>query len=65
MDYITDTGHAAGRIFEHLADVGEAKLSDVKRIVGLKNFDYAIGWLLRENKIRMEPRGRSVFIRLN
>jgi hypothetical protein len=67
MDYMCSTGETAGRIYGALegAQGRELVLSDLKKRVGGKCFDYAVGWLLRENRISLEARGKSVTVRLN
>ncbi len=66
MDYWADTGFAAGKIFGTL-DVKEGKTMDLgvlKRLVNDQCFDYAIGWLLREEKIILVGDGKKTKITL-
>jgi len=59
-------GTAAGLIWEALNRKGELSLGQLKREVKGKTpiFDWAIGWLAREEKILINPEKRSFRLRL-
>jgi len=59
-------GTAAGLIWEALNRKGELSLGQLKREVKGKTpiFDWAIGWLAREEKILVKPEKRSFRFRL-
>lgn len=60
MDYWIETGENAVRIYREIETVDEpAKLSALKKKTGLKTFEYAIGWLLREGKIEVFDEGKT------
>jgi hypothetical protein len=59
-------GTAAGAIWEALNSHGGSTLSKLKKQVEGKGpvFDWAIGWLAREDKIAIVPSKRSFLVRL-
>ena len=61
-----EIGKTAGAIWEALNTRGEQSLSELKKAVKGKQptFDWAIGWLAREDKIVISPEKRSFRIRL-
>jgi hypothetical protein len=67
MDYSSETGLTAGRIYQALegAEDRSVALADLKKQIKDKTFNYAVGWLLRENKIRLGEQGRKIIVILN
>lgn len=66
MDYWVETGETAGRIFESVKDNGGCMtLAQLKKKIKCKTFDYSIGWLLREDRVWLESKGRSVKVHIN
>ena len=61
-----EIGKTAGAIWDALNTRGEQSLSELKKAVKGKEptFDWAIGWLARENHIVITPEKRSFRIRL-
>lgn len=61
-----DIGQMAGAIWHALNTRGELSVAQLKKEVGAKSplFDWAIGWLAREDKIVMTQKKRSFTIRL-
>lgn len=61
-----DTGFTAGKIYTALEALeGETVLlSELKKQVNEQTFNYAIGWLMRENRITLKSKGKSVFVEL-
>jgi len=61
-----EIGRTAGAIWDALNPRGEQSLSEPKNAVKGKEptFDWAIGWLARENQIVITPAKRSFRIRL-
>ncbi len=61
-----EIGKTAGAIWDVLNTKGEQSVSELKKAVKGKGptFDWAIGWLARENKIAIAPEKRSFRIRL-
>lgn len=59
-------GNTAGAIWEALDSKGELSLADLKKAVKGKAplFDWAIGWLAREEKVIITPDKRSFRVRL-
>lgn len=59
-------GSAAGMIWQKLDAKGELSLAQLKREVNWKTpfFDWAIGWLAREDKVVITRQKRSFCIRL-
>ncbi len=59
-------GEAAGKVWKFLDEHGEANLSQIKRYVKIDPnlVLQAIGWLARENKLRIEKKGRFVIYAL-
>jgi hypothetical protein len=66
MDYWAETGFAAGKIFSALESAADksAGLAELKKHANNKCFEYAVGWLLREEKITIESAGRKVIVKL-
>lgn len=66
MDYWAETGFAAGKIFSALD--GQASknmdLAELKKRIKDKSFEYALGWLLREEKITIEGEGKYAVVKL-
>ena len=56
----------AGAIWDALNTKGELSLSELKKAVKgqERTFDWAIGWLARENQLAITPEKRSFRIRL-
>jgi hypothetical protein len=61
-----EIGSAAGKIWHTLDAKGELSLTQLKREVNWKTpiFDWAIGWLAREDKVVITQEKRSFCIRL-
>ena len=61
-----EIGTTAGRIWNELNAKGELSSAQVKKVVGHKTpvFDWAIGWLAREDKIVIIREGRTFRIGL-
>jgi hypothetical protein len=61
-----EIGKTAGAIWDALNTRGELSLSELKKAVKGKEptFDWAIGWLAREDQIVITPDKRSFRIRL-
>jgi hypothetical protein len=61
-----EIGKTAGAIWQALSTQGELSLTQVKNQVKAKApvFDWAIGWLAREDQIVITPTKRSFRIRL-
>jgi hypothetical protein len=61
-----EIGSAAGMIWRKLDAKGELSLAQLKREVNWKTpiFDWAIGWLAREDKVVITQEKRSFCIRL-
>ena len=61
-----EIGKTAGAIWDALNTRGEQSLSELKKAVKGKEpiFDWAIGWLARENQIVITREKRSFRIRL-
>ncbi len=61
-----EIGKTAGAIWDALNTRGEQSLSELKKAVkgNESTFDWAIGWLARENQIVITPEKRSFRIRL-
>jgi hypothetical protein len=61
-----DIGQMAGAIRHVLNTRGDHSLAQLKKEVNAKSpmFDWAIGWLAREDKIAITPKKRSFTIRL-
>ena len=61
-----EIGTAAGLIWNQLRDRGEATVAQIKKATKLKTpiFDWAIGWLARENAVVITPKKTSYSIRL-
>jgi hypothetical protein len=61
-----EIGAAAGAIWHALNNKGELSLTQLKRVAKAKTplFDWAIGWLAREDKIVITPEKRSFWIKL-
>jgi Winged helix-turn-helix domain (DUF2582) len=61
-----EIGTVAGKIWQSLNTRGELSLAQLKREVNGKTplFDWAVGWLAREDKIVVTPEKRSFRLRL-
>jgi|SRR5579875_3726287 len=61
-----EIGTAAGAIWKALHTNGELTLSQLKKHTKDKApvFDWAIGWLARENKIALKQEKRTILVRL-
>jgi hypothetical protein len=61
-----EIGTTAGAIWKILHTKGELSLSQLKKQTKAKPpvFDWAIGWLARENKIALTQQKRSIRVRL-
>ncbi len=61
-----EVGTTAGAIWNALNTKGELSLAQLKKEVNGKGpvFDWAIGWLAREDKIVIRPEKRSFRVRL-
>lgn len=61
-----EIGTTAGDIWKILHSKGELSLSQLKKQTKAKPpvFDWAIGWLARENKIEFKQQKRSIRVRL-
>ena len=61
-----EIGSTAGTIWHALNDKGELALAKLKKEVNTKTpvFDWAVGWLAREDKIVITREKRSFCIRL-
>jgi len=61
-----EIGKTAGAIWDALNTRGELSLSELKKAAKGKEptFDWAIGWLAREDQIVITPEKRSFRIRL-
>ena len=59
-------GETAGKVWRILDEKGEANLSQLKRGVKVDPLliYQAIGWLAREDKLRIEKKGRYIFYSL-
>ena len=55
-----EIGKTAGEIWDALNTKGEQSLSELKKAVKVKEptFEWAIGWLARENQIAITPEKR-------
>ncbi len=61
-----EIGTTAGAIWQALHTHGELSLTQLKNLTKAKPplFDWAIGWLARENKISLTQQKRSIRVRL-
>lgn len=59
-------GETAGRIWHTLDEEGELRISTLKRQVDAPEpiVYMALGWLAREDKLEVEPQGRTFVVRL-
>jgi len=57
-------GETAGKIWRHLEQNSEAAISQVPRLIGVKEpLSYlAVGWLAREGKLKFEVFGNRTLI---
>jgi len=57
-----EIGKVAGSIWRTLDENGEMTMSKLKKETGIETalFDWAIGWLAREDKIELTPEKRSL-----
>jgi hypothetical protein len=63
---IQHIGEMAGRIWRTLDEEGELRVSTLKRQLDAPDalVYMALGWLAREDKLEMEPQGRTYVVRL-
>jgi hypothetical protein len=61
-----EIGNAAGKIWNQLQTNGETSLSQLKKATQLEPpvFEWAIGWLARENAIEITPNKKTYNMRL-
>jgi hypothetical protein len=61
-----EIGFTAGAIWQALNSKGELSLEQLKKEAKAKSplFDWAVGWLAREDKIAITPEKRSFLFRL-
>lgn len=61
-----EIGTTAGAIWQALEGRGELSLDQLKKAVEGKApvFDWALGWLAREDKVEIRPEKRSFRVRL-
>ncbi len=59
-----ETGKTAGKIYKTLEKTGSLKLDELKKKVKTKNLDYSLGWLMREEKIVLQTKGKTMIISL-
>ena len=61
-----EIGTAAGVIWNRLKENGESSVAQLKKATKLESpvFDWAIGWLAREDAVVINPNKRSYAIRL-
>ena len=61
-----EIGKAAGEIWHVLSSKGELSLEQLKKETNGKSpvFDWAIGWLAREDKIVITPEKRAFIVQL-
>jgi hypothetical protein len=59
---INAIGDTAGKVWRFLEEKGEANLSQLKKAVAADSnlILQAIGWLAREDKLRIEKKGRFI-----
>ncbi len=59
-------GTTAGMIWTALQRKGPLALTQLKKVTGAKSpiFDWAVGWLAREDKIVLTPEKRSFQVQL-
>ena len=62
-----EIGTTAGAIWQALNNNGELSLPSLKQQVAAKSpvFDWALGWLAREDKVVISRQQRSYRVRLN
>lgn len=62
---IVKIGETAGQIWHFLNQVGESSLTQIKKEIDADDFliTAAIGWLARENKVKIDRSGRKINIR--
>lgn len=63
---IVKIGETAGQIWHFLNQVGESSLTQIKKEINADDFliTAAIGWLARENKVKIDRSGRKINISL-
>ena len=63
---IHKVGETAGRIWHMLDEEGQQRLTALKKQVKVPDaiLYMALGWLAREDKVEIEPEGRSFRVRL-
>ncbi len=59
-------GIAAGLVWQHLQENGEASLTALRKAIKLDHAsaEMGLGWLAREGKVSLERNGRSTLARL-
>ncbi|MCF7967536.1 MAG: winged helix-turn-helix domain-containing protein [Methylococcaceae bacterium] len=59
-------GVAAGQVWKALSETGQASATKLSEATGLdrNEIQRAIGWLAREDKIRVERKGKNEFFSL-
>ncbi len=63
---IQQIGEVAGKVWHTLDEEGQLRVSALQRQIGVAPalLHMALGWLAREDKIEVEPAGRSYRVRL-
>ena len=63
---INKIGEASGQVFQSLEKNGETTLAKLKTATKANDFVLAaaIGWLARENKVQINPTGKSIKVSL-
>lgn len=63
---VMEIGKVAGIVWQTLSDDGPMTIAKLVAAVGQPRDSVmqAVGWLAREDKIELEPKGRSVWISL-
>jgi predicted transcriptional regulator len=58
---INTIGDAAGKIWEYLSENGPSNVTKITTETGINKNDIqrAIGWLLKEDKLAIETKGRT------
>ncbi len=63
---IQQIGEVAGKVWHTLDEEGQLRVSALQKQIGVAPalLHMALGWLAREDKIEIEPNGRSYRVRL-
>ncbi len=63
---IQQIGEVAGKVWHTLDEEGQLRMPALQRQIGVAPalLHMALGWLAREDKIEVEPDGRSYRVRL-